>query len=173
MFNIDHRMSLRMFNDLFRFLVVDGAFRDVPSLWRSDPVWLSITCSKRKEYHDWWGRPSIFDPRQAKATDIYNVNMRYLQRLTANIIFRRKDNQNGFWKAELLIIWCALSGTPIDTGAFIIRHLAEVDKTSNKNLISVGGTVTSPRLQLAALHSRASFPRWSPRPRHPPLYAYY
>jgi len=38
MFNIDHRMSLRMFNDLLRLPVVDGAYRDVPSLWRPDPV---------------------------------------------------------------------------------------------------------------------------------------
>ena len=32
MFNIDPRMSLRMFNEQLIFLVVDGAFRDVPSL---------------------------------------------------------------------------------------------------------------------------------------------
>ena len=43
----------------------------------------------------------------------------------------------------MFIIWCALPGTPIDTGAFIIRHLAEVAKTSNRNVISVGGTVTA------------------------------
>jgi len=43
----------------------------------------------------------------------------------------------------LFIIWCALSGTPIDTGAFIIGHLAEVAKTSNKNFISVGGIITA------------------------------
>ena len=30
MFNIDHRMSLRMFNDLLRLPVVDGAYSDVP-----------------------------------------------------------------------------------------------------------------------------------------------
>ena len=61
MFNIDHRMSLRMFNELLRFPMVDRAVRDVPSLWQPNPVWLSITCSKRKEYHDRWGRPRIFD----------------------------------------------------------------------------------------------------------------
>jgi len=43
----------------------------------------------------------------------------------------------------LFIIWCALSGTSIDTRVFIIRHLAEVAKTSNKNVIRAGGTVTS------------------------------
>ena len=52
MFNVDHRMHLRMFNELLRLLVVDGTFRDVPSLWRSDPAWLSITCSKRKQFTD-------------------------------------------------------------------------------------------------------------------------
>lgn len=143
MFSIDHRLSLRMFNDYLRLPVADGAYRDVPSLWRPDPVWLSITCSKRKAYQDRWGRPRVYDPRQAKATDICNVNLRYLQRLTANIIFSRNDTQNGCRKAELFIIWCALSGTPIDTGAFIIRHLAEVAKPSNRNVLSVGGTITA------------------------------
>jgi len=32
MFNVDHRMNLRIFNDLLKFLVVDGAYRDVPFL---------------------------------------------------------------------------------------------------------------------------------------------
>lgn len=143
MFNFDHRMSLRMFNDLLRFPVTDGAYRDVPSLFRTDPVWLNITCSNRKQYRDRWGRPRVFDPRQAKATDLCNVNLRYLQRLTANIIFGRNDNQNGCRKAELFIVWCALSGTPIDTGAFIIHHLAEVAKPRNRNVLSVGGTITA------------------------------
>ena len=92
MFNVDHRMSLRMFNDLLRLPVADGAYRDVPSLWHPDPVWLSITCSKRKDYHDRWGRLRVYDPRQAKATDICNLNLWYLQRLTANIIFSRNDS---------------------------------------------------------------------------------
>jgi len=33
MFNIDHRMDLRIFNELLRLPVVNGAFRDVLSLW--------------------------------------------------------------------------------------------------------------------------------------------
>jgi len=31
----------------------------------------------------------------------------------------------------------------MDTGALVIRHLTEVAKTSNKNVISVGGTITA------------------------------
>ena len=116
MFNIDHRMSLRMFNELLRFPVVDGAYKDAPSLWRPNPIWLSITFSKWKESTDRWGRHRVFAPRQAKATDICNVNLRYLQCLTANIVFGRNDNQNGCQKVELFITWYALSGTPIDTG---------------------------------------------------------
>ena len=143
MFNIDHRMSLIMFNDLLHFPVVDGAYRDVAPLFSPDPIWLNITCDKRKSYTDSRGHPRIFDPRQAKATDICNLNLRYLQRLTANIIFGRNDNQNGCRKAELFIIHCALSSTPIDSGAFLIRHLADVAKTSNRNVLSVGGTITA------------------------------
>ena len=52
MFNIDHRMSLRMFNDLLHFPVVDGAYRDVAPLFSPDPIWLNITCDKRKSYTD-------------------------------------------------------------------------------------------------------------------------
>ena len=37
MFNIDHGMNLKMFNELLKFSVVDGAYRDVPSLWRPNP----------------------------------------------------------------------------------------------------------------------------------------
>ena len=68
-----------------------------------------------------------------------------------NIIFDSNDNQNGCRKAELFIIWCALSGTPIDTGAFIICHLADVAKVSNKNVICIGGTVTA--ITIALGHS--------------------
>ena len=143
MFNVDHRMNLRMFNGSLKFPVIDGVYRDVTSLWRPDPIWKSVTCSKRKAYIDQFRRPRFFDPQQAKAIDICNINVRYLQCLTANIIFSRNDNQNGYRKAELFIICCALSGTPIDTRAFIIRHLAEVAKLSNRNCISIGGTVTA------------------------------
>jgi len=143
MFNIDHRMNLRMFKKLWGFPMVDRAFRDVPSLWSLDPVWLSITCSKRKEYTNQRGRPRIFYPRQAKAADICNVNLQYLQCLTASIIFGGNDNQNGCRKAELFIIWCTLLGTPMDTGVSIIRHFGKVAKTSNRNVISVDGSITA------------------------------
>lgn len=71
---------------------------------------------------------------------------RYLQRLTANIIFGRNDNRNGCRKDELFIVWCALSGIAIDTRAFIIRHLAEVAKPSNRNILSFGSTITATAL---------------------------
>ena len=32
MFNVDHQMSLRMFNELLKLSVADGAYRDVPSM---------------------------------------------------------------------------------------------------------------------------------------------
>ena len=54
MFNIDHRMSLRMFNELLKLPVVEGAYRDVPPLW---PIWMSITYPKQKSYMDRFGRP--------------------------------------------------------------------------------------------------------------------
>jgi len=58
-----------------------------------------------------------------------------------NIIFGCNNNQNGCQKAGLFIIWCALSDALIDNGAFIIRHLAELAKTTNKNVLSIRGTV--------------------------------
>jgi len=56
---------------------------------------------------------------------------------------------------ELFIIWCALSGTSIDTGAFIICHLTEVVKTTHKNVLSIGGTVTAIAITLG--HSEKLF----------------
>lgn len=63
MFNMDHRMNLRMFNELLKFPTVDGTYRDVPLSWRPNPVWTSITWSKQKDYTDQWERPRVFDPR--------------------------------------------------------------------------------------------------------------
>jgi len=95
MFNIDYWMCLRMFNELLKLPMADGAYRDISPLWRPDPIWLSITCSKQKAYMDRFGKPRAFHPRQAKATDICNINLYYLQCLTTNIIFGRNGNQNG------------------------------------------------------------------------------
>jgi len=44
---------------------------------------------------------------------------------------------------ELFIIWCKLSGTSIDTGAFIIRYLEKVARTTHKNALSIGGMITA------------------------------
>ena len=32
-FNVDHWMNLRIFNELLKFLVIDRVYRDMPSLW--------------------------------------------------------------------------------------------------------------------------------------------
>ena len=120
MFNTDHRMSLRGFNNLMHFPNHPDSFCDVPQRWKPDPAWLSITCAKRKTYTDRFGRPRVYDPRQAKATDICNPSIRYLQRLLANIVFGRNDSQNVCRKGELFLLWCALSGTHVDIGAFIL-----------------------------------------------------
>jgi len=94
MFNTDHRMSLKGFNNLLHFPNHPDSFCDVPQRWKLDSVWLSITCAKRKTYSDRFRRPRVYDPRQAKATDICNPTIRYLQRLMANIIYGRNDSQN-------------------------------------------------------------------------------
>ena len=131
-------MSLKGFNNLLHLPNFPDSFCDVPQRGRPNPVWLSITCSKRKMRIDRFGRPRVYDPRQAKAIDIYNPTIQYLQRLMANIIFGRNDSQNVCQKGELFLLWCALSGTHVDIGAFILRHLTEVAKTTHENVIIVG-----------------------------------
>ena len=37
MFNVDHRMNLRMFNELLKFPIVNGEYRDVPSFMATRP----------------------------------------------------------------------------------------------------------------------------------------
>ena len=66
MFNTDHWMSLRGFNELFHLLMNTDALRDVLSLRIPGPIWLSITCFKHKTYTDRFGRPRIYDPRKTK-----------------------------------------------------------------------------------------------------------
>jgi len=60
-----------------------------------------------------------------------------------NIIFGRNDHQNVFRKAELFLLWCALTGTYANIRAFIVRHLVGVDKTTHDNVIVVVGTITA------------------------------
>jgi len=81
----------------------------------------------------------VYEHMQTKATHICNVNICYLQRLMASIIFGRNDSHNVCNKAELFLIWCALIRTHRNTGAFIIRHLVEVAKTTHENVIGVWG----------------------------------
>jgi len=61
----------------------------------------------------------------------------------ANIILRQNDSQNVYGKAKLFLIWCALTKTLADTGAFIIHHFVEVAKTTHSNVIGVRGTITA------------------------------
>ena len=110
----------------------------MPQRWKPDPAWLSITCAKHKTYTDRFGWPRVHDPRQAKATNICNLTIRYLQHLLANIVFGRNDSQNVCRKRELFLLWCALFGTHVDIGAFILRHLTEAAKTTHENVKSVG-----------------------------------
>jgi len=93
-------------------------------------------------HNDRFGRPHIYNPWQAKATNNCNLNICYLQRLIANVIVGHNDSQNVCQKVELFLIWCALLGTHADTGAFLIHLLLEVAKTTYKNVIGVGGTIT-------------------------------
>jgi len=78
MFNSDHRLSLREFNRLLHLPVYSDSFRDVPSMWHPNLVWLTITCSKRKSYTYSFGRPRVYNPRQANTMYIYNVNIHRL-----------------------------------------------------------------------------------------------
>ena len=55
----------------------------------------------------------MYDPRQAKAEDIGNLTIRYLQRLMVNIIFGYNDSKNVCRQGELFLLWCAFSGTHV------------------------------------------------------------
>jgi len=94
MFNMDHRMSLRGFSEFFHFLVYKDSFPNMLTRWRPNLIWLSATCSKQKTNADSFWRPNMYEPKLAKATDICNINICYLQRLIANTIFWGNDNQN-------------------------------------------------------------------------------
>jgi len=142
MFNTDHQIRLREFNALLRLPIYVDLFRDVLNRWTSDPICLSITCSKHKIHTDKFRRPRVYDSKQAMAIDICIMSICCLQCLMANIIFGFNDGQNLCQKVNLFLIWCELMDTYVDTGAFIICHLVEVAKTTHKNVIGVLGIVT-------------------------------
>jgi len=53
----------------------------------------------------------------------------------AKIIHRHYDSHNVCRKAELFIIWYALNGEHIDTGACILHPIVKVVKTTYNNVI--------------------------------------
>ena len=74
--------------------------------------------------------------------NIGNVNIRKLECLIANIIFKRNDSQNVCSRAELFLIWYAITRTHVNTGALISCHLVDVAKITHESVIGVGGTIT-------------------------------
>ena len=66
MFNNDHCISLKGFNNLLHFPNHLDSFYNVPQRWKLDLIWLSITCTKRKTYSNRFRRPRIYDPRQPR-----------------------------------------------------------------------------------------------------------
>ena len=118
-------MSLKRFNELLQFPtyhLISGC----TTRWRPDPIWLNITCSKHKTYINRLERPRIYDPRQAKATDICNLNIRYLQRLIATVIFGHNDIRNVCKKSKLFLIWFAFLGTHEDTSLSYLAFVGDI-----------------------------------------------
>jgi len=129
MFNGDVKISFMDFNELLHLPLHSYGNKDELDTWNLHPTWLNATCSKTKIHHGRWDKPRIFDHRQAKETDICNINIGYLQCLMLNMIFSHHDTQNVCRNAELFTIWSALNDSYIDTGTFICCHLVEATKT--------------------------------------------
>ena len=74
---------------------------------------------------------------------ICNPVLHYLQRLTANHVFLRKDSQNAGRAEELFILWATLNREAVNTGAFIASHLVEHPKPTSRVVIAAGGIITA------------------------------
>ena len=70
----------------------DG-YRDMPDIWKPNPIWLSSTCAKREIYHHRWGKHRIFYSRQIKDINIYSINIHYPERILTNMVFSHRDSQ--------------------------------------------------------------------------------
>ena len=81
--------------------------------------WKQITCNA-----------PAYISRLSKASYICNPILRYLQHLTANIVFPRCESQGVPQRGELFIHWAALHRIRINTAFHIVHHLDEQAKHS-------------------------------------------
>jgi len=93
--------------------------------------WKKITCN---------APPYV--PYFAKTTFICNHVLRYLQRLTENIIFPSFDSQGVPRKKQLFILEAALHGIRVNT-AFHIATQLDKQAQNSKAVIATGGIVTT------------------------------
>jgi len=81
-----------------------------------------------------------YDSRTAKASMIHNPVFRYVHRVIACTIFGRPETAT-VRTDELFIIWAMVTKSVVNTGYYLLRHLASVAAAS-KGKIVVGGLIS-------------------------------
>jgi len=123
-------MNLARFSELLQLPpggTADFIHRDY---CRSD-FWVKITCQDQP-----------YVSRSSKATSICNPILKYLLRLTANIVSPRFDSQGVPRRGELFMLWAALNRVRIYTAFHILTQLEKQTK-SRTSVIAAGGIVTA------------------------------
>ena len=106
--DLTHEMNLAQFSELLQ-LPSGGTDDFIHMDYSRSEFWVKITC------HD---QPCI--SHSSKATFMCNPILRYLQRLTANIVFPPFDSQGVPRRGELFILWAALNRVCIYTAFHIL-----------------------------------------------------
>jgi len=131
--NMEFNMSLTEFNTKMGFasagLIHTSHNKDIkPEDYDPQEFWSLIT-----------GR-NHFESRTVKASMIHNPVFRYVHRVMACTIFGRPET--GTMRSdELFLLWAMVNSRPVNTGWYMLNHLAFVGGQAKGTKISVGGAI--------------------------------
>jgi hypothetical protein len=126
--NVEYNMSLTQFNDIMGFdstgIIHDKKHRH----FDKQEFWFKITGRNR------------FNSKTAKASMIQNPVFKYLHRVMACTIFGRPETAT-VRSDELFLLWAMINKCPVNTGYYLLDHLAYV-AAQPKGKIVAGGLVS-------------------------------
>jgi hypothetical protein len=135
-FSLDNQefdMSLSQFCDKMGFAnagLIHGSHNEDtrPQDYDQQEFWLKISG------HD------HFEAKSAKASMIHNPVFRYVHRIMSCTVFGRPET--GTVRAdELFILWVMVNKRAVNTGYYLLNHLASVAAAKSKGKIVVGGVI--------------------------------
>lgn len=103
----------------------DDAFTDLDL----DYFWVNINGN----YHP--------EPHTMFSENIHNPVIRYFHKILDHTLFGKEENITAISKDELLILYCASQGRPVNTTTFMLANLAKISRETHGPII-IGGLIT-------------------------------